>query len=101
MLSDYKRIERQVLADGGEYKTVAFEGQELAFWGKSTSQYTAYLTPKESIAIISETGETTLEVFESFEEFEERQKSDFLYPEEFASEIANALDKEYTEELDI
>ncbi len=102
MMPGFERVTHYVDYEGIS-RTVAFDGRVLAHWSDNGGviEHTAYMTGKGNIAIISLTGDTYLYVYESFEDLEEEYRERFSYSTEFISEIAEELDKEFVEELDI
>lgn len=83
---------RHEVYDSRRGRDVAFQGREIGY--SEYRERTAYLTPKEAIAVYLADREE-LWVYDTFSEFAEGD------PDDLVAQVAEALGEKYVEELDI
>ena len=83
-------------------RKVAFEGREIGREDFGTDgDVTAYLTPKDAIAVYSDIGPGRLDVYDEFAAFAEDVQENWRGGRDLLAQVADALGEEYVEELDI
>lgn len=94
----FERVETTAEWQGGDLRAVAFQGRSIATEPMRGTE--AYLTPKGTIAVVGEGGNSDDELLGTYDSFAEFAQAGFPY--DFIAEVAEALGEEVpAEELDI